>query len=86
MFSWSQLDFSAIPVSISAVSLTSRQTWQNENSKRRFQINQNGQKGKRHQIKRLLAAFVFVPSVFGEKFPTAEFYDFGRNFLLGNRK
>jgi hypothetical protein len=47
MFAWSQLDFSVIPVSISAVSLTSRQTWQN--------------------------AFVFVPSVFGEKFPTAEF-------------
>jgi hypothetical protein len=29
MFAWSQLDFSAIPVSISAVSLTSRQTLQN---------------------------------------------------------
>jgi hypothetical protein len=29
MFAWSQLDFSAIPVSISAVSLTSRQTWKN---------------------------------------------------------
>jgi hypothetical protein len=30
---------------------------------------------------RHLSAFVFVPSVFGEKFPTA-----GRNFLLGKRK
>jgi len=37
MFDWSQLDFSDIPVSISAVSLTSRQTWQNVNSKRRLQ-------------------------------------------------
>jgi hypothetical protein len=35
MFALSQLDFSAIPVSISAVSLTGRQTWQNVNSKRR---------------------------------------------------
>jgi hypothetical protein len=30
-------------------------------------------KGKDIRKKRLLAAFVFVPSVFGEKFPTAEF-------------
>jgi hypothetical protein len=31
------------------------------------------------------AAFVFVHSVFGEKFPTAEFFnDVGRNSLLGN--
>jgi hypothetical protein len=29
MFAWSHLDFAAIPVSISAVSLTIRQTWQN---------------------------------------------------------
>jgi hypothetical protein len=75
MFAWSQLDFSAIPVSISAVCLTSRQTWQNVNSKRRLQRIQNVQEGKRHQKeeKEDLAAFVFVPSVFGEKFPTAEF-------------
>jgi hypothetical protein len=66
MFAWPQLDFSAIPVSISAVSLTSRQTWQNVNSKRRLQRIQNVQKGKRHQKKKHLAAFVFVPSVFGE--------------------
>jgi hypothetical protein len=52
----------------SAVSLTSRQTRQNINSKRRLQRIQNVQEGKRH-----LAAFVFVPSVFGEKFSTAEF-------------
>jgi hypothetical protein len=43
------------------------------NSKRRLQRIQNIQEGKRHQKKRHLAAFVFVPSVFGEKFPTAEF-------------
>jgi hypothetical protein len=74
MFAWSQLDFSAIPVSISAVSLTGRQSWQNVNSKRRLQIIiQNVQEGKRHQKKRLLVAFVFVTSVFGEKFPTAEY-------------
>jgi hypothetical protein len=30
-------------------------------------------KGKNIRKKRHLAAFVFVPSVFGEKFPTAEF-------------
>jgi hypothetical protein len=68
MFGWSQLDFSA-SVSISAVSLTSRQTWQNVNSKRRLQRIQNVQEGKRLQKKRHLAVFVFVPSVFGEKFP-----------------
>jgi hypothetical protein len=52
MFAWSQLDFSAIPLSISAVSLTGSQTWQNVNSKRRLQRIQNVQEGKRHQKKR----------------------------------
>jgi hypothetical protein len=70
MFAWSQLDFSAIPVSISAVSLTG--SWQNVYNKRRLQIIPNVQEGKRHQKKIYLAAFVFVPSVFWEKFPTAE--------------
>ncbi len=66
---------SAVPVPISAVSLTCRQTWQNVNSKRRLQRIQNVQyrKGKDIRKKRHLAAVVFVPSVFGEKFPTAEF-------------
>jgi hypothetical protein len=73
MFAWSQLDFSASPVSISAVSVKGRQTLQNVNSKRRLQRIQNVQEGERHQKKRHLAVFVFVPSVFGEKFPTAEF-------------
>ncbi len=65
MFAWSQLDFSAIPVLISAVSLTGRQTWQNVNSKRGLQRIQNYRKGKDIRKKRQLAAFVFVPSVFG---------------------
>jgi hypothetical protein len=67
------VDFSAIHISISAVSLTSRQTWQNVNSKRRLLRIQNVQEGKKHQKKRHLAAFVCVPSVSGEKFPTLEF-------------
>jgi hypothetical protein len=33
-------------------------------------------KGKYIRKKRHLAAFVFVPSVFGEKFPTDEFWNF----------
>jgi len=48
MFACSQLDFSAILVSISAIFLTSRQTWQNLNRKRRLQRIQNEQEGKRH--------------------------------------
>jgi hypothetical protein len=69
MFAWSQLDFSAIPVSIFAVSLTSRQTSQNVNSKRRLQRIQNVQETKRYQKKRHLAAFVFVPSCFWGEVP-----------------
>jgi hypothetical protein len=43
--------------------------------------------GKDIRKKRHLAAFVLVPSVFGEKFPRAEFWnDICRNFLLGSRK
>jgi hypothetical protein len=63
---------SAIPVSISAVSLTGRQTWKNVNSKRRCKEFKTYKKGKDIRKKRHLAAFVFVPSVFGDKFPTAE--------------
>jgi hypothetical protein len=73
LFAWSRLDFSAIPVSISAVSFTGRQTWQNVNSKRRQQIIQNVQKGKDIRKKRHFAAFVFVPPIFEEKFLIAEF-------------
>jgi hypothetical protein len=70
MFTWSQLDFSAIPVSVSAVSLKSRQTWINVKSKRRLQRIQMSRKGKDIRKKE---TFFFVPSVFGEKFPAAEF-------------
>jgi hypothetical protein len=52
MFAWSRLDFSAISVSISAVSFTGRQTWQNVKSKKRLQRIKNAQEGKRHQKKR----------------------------------
>ncbi len=69
MIAWAQLDFSVIPVSISAVPLTSRQTWQNVNSGEDCKEFKMYRKGKdiRH-----LAVSVSVPSVFGEKFPTAE--------------
>jgi hypothetical protein len=65
MFAWSQLDFSAIPGSISAVSLTGRQTWQNVNSKRRCKELKNVQEGKRHQKKEPPSCFCLVLSVFG---------------------
>jgi hypothetical protein len=71
MFACSQLDFSVIPVSISKVSLTERQTWQNLKSNRRLQIIQNVQEGKRLQ-KKTSSCFYFC-SVFGEKIPAAEF-------------
>jgi hypothetical protein len=32
-----------------------------------------------------LAAFVFVPSVFGEKFPTAEFFIISAEMTLGGK-
>jgi hypothetical protein len=73
MFAWSQLDCSAIPVSNSAVSLTSRQTCQNVTVREDCKDFKMYRKGKDIRKKRHLAAFVFVPSVFGEKFPTAEF-------------
>jgi hypothetical protein len=50
MFAWSLLDFSVIPVSIYAVSLTGRQTWQNVNSKRRLQRIQNVQEETKKDI------------------------------------
>jgi hypothetical protein len=62
------LNFSAIPVSVTAVFLTSRQTWQEDCKE--FKMHR---KGKDIREMRHLAAFVFVPSVFREKFPTADF-------------
>jgi hypothetical protein len=66
MFAWTQLDFSAIPVSLSAVSLTGRHDWQNVNSKSRCKEFKMYRKGKDIRKKRHLAASVFVPSVLGE--------------------
>jgi hypothetical protein len=45
-------------------------------------------KGKDNRKETSTAVFVFVPSVFWEKFPTAEFWiiSIGRNFLLGSTK
>jgi hypothetical protein len=60
MFAWSQLDFSAIPVSMSAVSLTRRQTWQNVNSERRFQRIQKVPEGKRLQKKETSSCFCLL--------------------------
>jgi hypothetical protein len=42
-------------------------------NKRRLQRIQNVQEGKRYKKKETSSCFVFVPSVVGEKFPTAEF-------------
>ncbi len=87
MFAWSQLNFSAILVSISAVSLTSRQTWKNVNSKRRLQRIQSAQEGKRHQKKETSSCFCLCFFCFwGEVSNSWILNDIGRNFLLGNRK
>ncbi len=87
MFAWSQLDFSAIPASISAVSLTSRQTWQNVNSKRRLQRIQNIQERKKHQKKETSGCFCLFSFVFwGEVSNSWILNDIDRNFLLGKRK
>jgi hypothetical protein len=67
MCAWSQLTFSAIPVSISTVSLTGRQEKIANNSK----CTGREKTSEKRNIK--LLYLVFVPSVFGEKFPTAEF-------------
>jgi hypothetical protein len=87
MFAWSQLEFSVIPVPISAVSLTRRQTWQNVNSKRRLQRIQNVQLGKGHQKKETSSCFCLCCFCFwGEVSNSWILNDLGRNFLLGNRK
>ncbi len=88
MFAWSQLDY-AIPVSISAVSLTGRKTWQNVDSKRRLQIIQNVrvQEGERHQKKGTSSCFCLCSFCFwGEVSHSWISSDMGENFLLGNRK
>jgi hypothetical protein len=57
MFAWSLLDFSAIPVSISAVSLTSRKTWKNI-FKKKLQRIKNVHEGKRHMTKETSTCFL----------------------------
>jgi hypothetical protein len=57
MYAWSQLNFSAIPVSISAVSLTGGKTWQNITELQRIE---NVQEGKRHQKKETSSCFWFL--------------------------
>jgi hypothetical protein len=52
MFAWSQLNFSVIPFSISVISITSRQTWQNVNRREDFKIIQNVQEGKGKDIRK----------------------------------
>jgi hypothetical protein len=87
MFAWSQLDFSAIPVSISAVSLTSRQTWQNLNSQRKLQRIQNVQEEKRHQKKETSSCFCLCSFCFlGKVSKSGILNDISRNFLLGNKR
>ncbi len=88
MFAWSQLDFSAIPVSIFAVSLTGRQTWQNENRKRNLQRIQNVQEGKRKTSEKEASSCFCLCSLcfWGEVSNSWILNDFGRNFLLGSGK
>ncbi len=87
MFAWSHLDFAAIPVSISAVSLTIRQTWQNLSSKRRLHRIQIVQKRKRHQKTETSCCFCLCSFCFwGEVSNSWILNDIGSNFMLGNRK
>jgi hypothetical protein len=74
MFAWSQLDFSAIPVLISAVSLTGRQTCQNVNSKRKCKEFKMYivQEGKRHK-KETSGCFYLCSFCFWGEVSTAEF-------------
>jgi hypothetical protein len=57
MFAWYQLDCSAIPDQSMQFFLTSRQTWQNVNSKKRLQRIQNVHEGKKHQKKETSSCF-----------------------------
>jgi hypothetical protein len=73
MFSWSQLDF--FVSCFNPCSLFNKQT-NLAKYKQKEKIAKNSKyTGREKDIrkKRHLAAFAFVPSVFGEKFPTGEF-------------
>jgi hypothetical protein len=81
------LDFSAFPVSIAAVSLTGRQTWQNVNSKRRLQRIKNVQEGKIPQNKQTSSCFCLCFFCFWEEVSNSWILnDISRNLLLGSRK
>jgi hypothetical protein len=84
MYAWSQLVFTVISVSISAVSLTGRQTWQNVNSIREdckeFRMYR---KGKDIRKKRHLAAFVFVLLFLGRSFQQLNFECYRQKLLAG---
>jgi hypothetical protein len=88
MFAWSQLDFSAIPVSISAVSLISRQTWQNVSSKRKLQRIQNVPEGKRHPKKETSCCFCLCPFCFWGEVSNSWILKMisAKTSWLGNRK
>jgi hypothetical protein len=61
MFALSQLDFSAIPVSISAVSQADKLNWQNVNSQRRcreFTIYRKGKDIRKRDLLLLLSLFL----------------------------
>jgi hypothetical protein len=86
VFAWSQLDFSAIPVSISTVSLTGRQTWQNVNIKRRCKVFKNGTGMEKIKEKREMSLLLSLFFLFlGRSFQQLNLNDIGRNFLLGSR-
>jgi hypothetical protein len=70
MFAQSKLEFSPILVSISAVSLTGRQTWQNGERIAKNSKCTGREKTSEKEISNCFCLFSFC---FGEKFPTAEF-------------
>jgi hypothetical protein len=67
------MNFSAIPVSISPVSLTTKQTW--KKFKQQEKIAKNSKCAGREKLseKRDISCFCLCSSLFGEMFPTAEF-------------
>ncbi len=83
---WSQLDFSAIHVSISAVSLTGRQLWQNENRNIAKNSKCTGRENTSEK-KETSGCFCLCSFCFwGEVSNSWILNDIGRNFLLGSRK
>jgi hypothetical protein len=86
VFAWTQLDFSAIPVSISAltaVSLTGGQTWQNVNSKRRCKVFKNVQEWKRYKKKEKCHCFCLCSFCFWGEVSNTEFSEVGSAIFFG---